>query len=366
MVRAPSLYLGGSWFESKRMDWREYTGYMLTQNQRYIGLGMIALIVILLIGVGVYDYYRLYPSGSWTAIATSTPSGTASTTGTTATSTASHAADLVAGGPYQVKVAQAVPFATVGGQTLVMYIYTPIGAKYPTPFVAYTHGGGFAGGNVDGKTDLASEIAARGYAFVSIDYQTSDVATMPAPIEDDFAGIRYLRAHAAEYNLDPSRVITMGASAGSELATLVGVVANDPSYWGTVGGNTDQSNSVQGIVGISGVWDSHDLSELDKKHAALHTAELGCTDLLGPDCQDAIHKYFPDFHLDAGDPPTLFLQGGKNSASPPDNARDLTAAMKAVGIDVTLFVDPDLGDTVDNAMNHMDLVNAFLDRVFSK
>ena len=265
-----------------------------------------------------------------------------------------------------LQVSQSVTFATVDGQTLVMYIYTPIGAKYPTPIVAYTHGGGFAGGHVEGATDLLNSIAAHGYAAASIDYETSDTATMPAPIYDELGGIRYLRAHAADYNLDPSRVITMGASAGSELATLVGVVANDPTYWGTVGGNTDQSNSVQGIVGISGVWDSKDLGELDKKHAAFHTAELGCTDLMGPDCQDAIHKYFPEFHLDAADPPMLMLQGGKNSAAPPDNATDLIASMKAVGIDTTLFVDPALGDTQQNATNHMDLVFAFLDRVFAK
>jgi len=343
------------------MDLRGYTGCMLTQNQKYLGLGFVGLMLVVLIGVGIYDYLHMRGGGEMAQVATSTPSGAASTT-----PTSSHAADLVAGGPYQVQVSQSVTFATVDGQALVMYIYTPIGAKYPTPIVAYTHGGGFHGGHVEGATGLANAIAARGYAFASIDYQTSDVATMPAPIQDEFAGIRYLRAHAAEYNLDPNRVITMGASAGSELATLVGVVADDPSYWGTLGDNTDQSNSVQGIVGISGVWDSKDLGELDPKHTDFHTLELGCTDLMGPDCQDAIHKYFPEFHLDASDPPFLMLQGGKNSAAPPDNATDLIASMKAVGIDATLFVDPALGDTQQNATNHLDLVFAFLDRVFNK
>jgi acetyl esterase/lipase len=265
-----------------------------------------------------------------------------------------------------VTVVPNITYATVGGQPLVIYLYLPKNAKYPTPIVAYTHGGGFVGGNVDGATDLANAVAARGYAFASIDYQTSDVATMPAPIHDEFGGIRYLRTHAAEYNLDPARVITMGSSAGSELATLVGVVANDPSYWGTVGGNSGQSDSVQGIVGISGVWYSKDLDELDKKHVNFHVLELGCTDLTEANCGPQIHAYFPEFHLDAGDPSMLMLQGGKNSAAPPSNAQHLIADMKAAGMDATLFIDPDLGDTQKNATNHLDILYAFLDRVFAK
>jgi len=95
------------------------------------------------------------------------------------------------------------------------------------PLIINIHGGAFkAGSKADG---VPVEYLAQGYAVASIDYRLSQQAKYPAQIEDCKAAVRWLRAHAPEYRLDPSRFATWGSSAGGHLAAMLG--ANSQIIW---------------------------------------------------------------------------------------------------------------------------------------
>lgn len=110
----------------------------------------------------------------------------------------------------------------------------------PTPLVVYIHGGGWIAGSRKDTPDLQEYFAKRGYAMATIDHRYSYVpedgsstfppnrihpkGKFPDHIVDVKAAIRWLRAHATEYNIDPDNVATWGSSSGAHLAALAGVV----------------------------------------------------------------------------------------------------------------------------------------------
>src|SRR5205823_8686811 len=102
----------------------------------------------------------------------------------------------------------------------VLDLYRPPKAEGPVPLVIWVHGGGWQNG--DKSRTPALDLLARGYAVASINYRLSQHAPFPAQIHDCKAAVRFLRAHAAEYRLDPDRVGAWGMSAGGHLVALLG------------------------------------------------------------------------------------------------------------------------------------------------
>ena len=114
-------------------------------------------------------------------------------------------------------------------------LYLPRQGQTPYPVVLAIHGGGFISGDkADGQVTPVLESLRRGYAVAAVNYRLSGEATFPAAINDVKAAIRWLRAHAGEYQLDPARFAAWGESAGGNLAALAGTsgdvdVARRPS-----------------------------------------------------------------------------------------------------------------------------------------
>ncbi|MCX7825807.1 MAG: alpha/beta hydrolase, partial [Verrucomicrobiae bacterium] len=101
-------------------------------------------------------------------------------------------------------------------------LYLPEKAAAPLPLIIWVHGGGWAAGSKDQCQPLRSGYTSRGYAVASIGYRLSSDAIFPAQIEDCKAAIRWLRAHAKQYGLNPDRFGVWGSSAGGHLAALLG------------------------------------------------------------------------------------------------------------------------------------------------
>ena len=89
-----------------------------------------------------------------------------------------------------------------------------------------------------------------GFFTVSISYRLSGQATFPAQIEDCKAAVRWLRAHAADYHVDPARIGVWGHSAGAHLAALLGTSGDVPALEGT-SGNAGRSSRVQAVVALA-------------------------------------------------------------------------------------------------------------------
>jgi acetyl esterase/lipase len=116
-----------------------------------------------------------------------------------------------------------IVFAEPGGEPLRLNLARPAQGDGPFPAVICIHGGGFSGGRREDYDDLCRKFARRGYAAVTIDYRLAPKHRWPAQIHDVKAAVRWVRAHAREYGIDPEMIGAMGASAGGHLAQFLGV-----------------------------------------------------------------------------------------------------------------------------------------------
>ena len=128
-------------------------------------------------------------------------------------------------------------------------LYLPEQGEAPYPVLLAIHGGGFLSGDkADGQIAPVLEALKRGYAVAGLNYRLSDEATFPAAISDVKAAIRWLRAHAADYGLDPERFAAWGQSAGGTLAALAGTSGGVTALAGPDPQNADQSDTLQAVV----------------------------------------------------------------------------------------------------------------------
>src|SRR6201996_8349128 len=129
-----------------------------------------------------------------------------------------------------------VPYSAVPGfRPLVLDLHIPVvPAGRPVPVVVYAHGGGFFSGT-RGMGPWAFLLAA-GYAVASVDYRLSGESRFPGPVQAVAAAVRWVRAHADEYGLDPERVVGFGSSAGAYLLNAVALAGDDdPDLTGSLG-----------------------------------------------------------------------------------------------------------------------------------
>ena len=120
------------------------------------------------------------------------------------------------------------------------------------PLIVWIHGGGWEGGSKRGGP--MEGFVASGFAAASVEYRFSQVAKFPAQIQDCQAAIRFLRANAAKYNIDPDHIGVAGESAGGHLAALLGT-AGGKNVFPPIGGNEKQSDRVQAVCDFYGPAD---------------------------------------------------------------------------------------------------------------
>src|SRR5208337_3078994 len=151
-----------------------------------------------------------------------------------------------------VRVLRDLQYVEHGHERNRLDLYLPEKAEGRLPLVVWNHGGGWVGGSKEGCP--AVPLTTRGYAVASLNYRLSQHAVFPAQIQDCKTAVRWLRANAAKYDLDPEHVGVWGASAGGHLVALLGTTGNVKELEGT-GGNLDQSSRVQCVVNWFGPSD---------------------------------------------------------------------------------------------------------------
>ena len=120
-----------------------------------------------------------------------------------------------------------VVYGHTDGAPLLLDIHRALAGHAPRPAVVLIHGGGMWTGSRVDMADMAIELARAGYVAFSIDYRLVDAATgrnrWPAQLDDAQRAVRWVRAKAGDYGVDPVRVGTLGWSAGGQLAALLGM-----------------------------------------------------------------------------------------------------------------------------------------------
>ena len=144
-------------------------------------------------------------------------------------------------------------YANAGGAHLQLNLARPKRASLPLPAVLCIHGGGFRAGSREGYNQLCLTLAQHGFVAATISYRLAPTNQFPAAVHDTKAAVRWLRANAAKYGLDPARIGVTGSSAGGHLAQFLGVTAGVKEFEGT--DNPGFSSAVNCVVNVYGPSD---------------------------------------------------------------------------------------------------------------
>ena len=123
--------------------------------------------------------------------------------------------------PDTVQVKRDIVYGKGGGRDLKLDLFLPKQGEEPRPGIVFVHGGGWQGGSRAAFQRQAAYLAGKGYVGACIEYRLSGEATFPAAIEDCKCAVRWLRANAGTYKVDPERIAACGGSAGGHLVCRV-------------------------------------------------------------------------------------------------------------------------------------------------
>jgi len=228
---------------------------------------------------------------------------------------------------------QTVTYCSPDNIPQLMDIYTPTTASSnaPMPLVEMVHGGGWTGGSKDDihsispvpevPTAMLGLLADR-FVVTSIDYRLAPQYKFPDNIEDVKCSIRYLRAHAAQYHIDPHRIGLMGSSAGGHLVSLAGLARVDAGW--DIGEYTDQSSAVQAVVDMFGP---------EYIGSGIGNPAIDDPTIFGSDPSDFLLASPPRYIASTpnSDPPFLILQGDHDTTVPPIHSLRFYNALLVAG-----------------------------------
>jgi acetyl esterase/lipase len=240
-------------------------------------------------------------------------------------------------------VEESIVYGRAGDMELKLDLARPEGAG-PFPAIVFIHGGGWSAGNREGYRSQIEEAARRGYIAVAISYRlmkfdeakketTTASPIFPAQIHDAKAAVRWLRANAGKYHLDPNRIGVTGQSAGGHLSLLVGLTDPQSKLEGD-SGNPGQSSRVQAVVNVFGPTD---MAACYRTSSVAWIFRL----FMGGTPDEAAETYTaasPITYVSKDDPPVLTLHGDEDLLVPVAQATALDEKMKSVGASHTLTV----------------------------
>jgi len=235
--------------------------------------------------------------------------------------------------PDSVKFEPDIEYANPDGQHLQLDMASPKNGNGPFPAIVCIHGGGFRAGSRQGYDGLCIRLAEQGYVAVTVSYRLAPKFQFPAAIHDVKAAVRWLRANAKTYHIDPERIGTTGGSAGGHLAQFLGVTTDVKEFEGD-GGNLDQSSRVVCVVNYYGP------SDFTKSYGKSVDAAQVLPLWLGGNLEQARQKHILASPLNWVTPhaaPTLCIHGTEDKYVAHEQAVWLTDRLKAAGVEVELL-----------------------------
>lgn len=220
-------------------------------------------------------------------------------------------------------------------------LYLPAERNERAPLIIWIHGGGWMGGSKEEPP--MHEFVDKGYAFAAINYRLTNEAHFPEIFYDCKAAVRYLRAHAQEYNLDPNRFGVWGYSAGAVMAALLGTTGDTRDLEGNEG-NAEQSSALQAVVCWAGAGD---LTKLNDEIRALRaqgvktkldidTSQAPLTLYLGGKVEDKLElakQASAGNYVTKADPPFLVVHGKNDDVVPFALSETFSKKLSEVGVE---------------------------------
>jgi acetyl esterase/lipase len=231
------------------------------------------------------------------------------------------------GAPGGITITQDVEYSHPGGVSLRLDAFVP-GGEGPFPGLIALHGGGWVLGDKREWDNNCRSLALQGFACFSIDYRLAPDHPYPASVQDALAAVEWVRNHADEYKVDPTRLGAIGSSAGAHLAAMIG-------YTGK--GSTDTGTRVRVIVLWSPVTD---IPALLPEGANANRAISNVHDFMGCDltqCTAREREASPVTYVDSTDPPTM-IANSTDEQIPLSQAKELSGVLKDANVPRELHV----------------------------
>jgi len=225
----------------------------------------------------------------------------------------------------QYQVIPNVTYVTAGGVDLKLDVYQRRGATTPQPTVIYIHGGFWAAGNKEGAIMKLLPWMEMGWNVVNVEYRLAKVALAPAAVEDCMCALRFINNNAKTYNVDTSRIVVTGESAGGHLALSLGMIPESVGLARECEG--PPLPKVAAVINWFGVTDVMDV--IDGPHKANIAATwLGSL----PNREEIAKRLSPLTYVRPGLPPILTIQGDADTTVPYDQGVRLHAALAKAGV----------------------------------
>lgn len=246
--------------------------------------------------------------------------------------------------PDGVEFVPAITYGNADGEPLLLDLARSKTVDGPSPAMVFVHGGGWSAGDRSAYHDLMLNWAKFGIVCVSVDYRLAPKHHFPSQLEDVKCAVRWMRANAAKYHVDPKRIGAFGGSAGANLVALLGTTSGS-GKWEGAGGNPEQSSAIQLMICHGTPADLL----LGYEHAVKQHQPEGASArgmlrnfLGGPpaDLKSAYLDASPVRHITKTTPPTLLLHGADDPLVPVEQAVVFAAALEKVGATVELVEIP--------------------------
>ncbi len=203
----------------------------------------------------------------------------------------------------------------------------------PAAGLVFVHGGGWRGGDKGGGQwrSLPIRYAEKGYVAISVNYRLTGDAPFPACVEDVKCAVRWFRAHAREYNVDPDRIGAYGNSAGAHLVSLLGLAGRDAGLEGD-GPFKEFSSAFQAVCASATPTDFLNWAE-DKKQGPPRV-------LAGPEesYEERAKKGSPITYVRADAPPFLLVHGTADTTVPIAQSERFVKALREAGSDRVTYM----------------------------
>lgn len=208
------------------------------------------------------------------------------------------------------------------------------GEKYP--LLIWLCGGSFKVMDKDVWWPQWMEFARRGCVTASIEYRTSNEEIFPAALTDVKAAVRYFRANASLYAIDPEQIFVAGESAGGGLASLAGVTGRKGQTKYDVGDHLSQNSCVQGVIDFYGVVDIRERAILDDSNLTFGAEEQ----LVGVEGDISARKKEASavMHVTGETPPFLIFHGSNDTLVPPSQSSTLYEKLCEAGVRADYYV----------------------------
>jgi alpha-L-fucosidase 2 len=229
---------------------------------------------------------------------------------------------------------QNIAYGSAAGEPLLLDVNVPDGPG-PFPVAILIHGGGWSRGDkhlvpAGDSADISpwfAPLTAAKFTWFSINYRLAPAHRWPEGFDDVQTAVRWVKAHAAEFKGDPTRIALIGHSSGGHYACLAGTLADD-------------SVRVQAVVGFAPVTNhEQDLAIRGGLSPSLQSL-LNRPKAVTPESRRLLQEISPINHVRPGLPPFLLLHGDKDKSVPLQQSLDFQAKLKANGVPCELIIIP--------------------------